>query len=190
MKKAYRKYIKRIIDMLSSITLLILFLPVFIIISFIIKIDSKGSIFYTQTRLGMNKKEFQIYKFRTMKVGADESGTKTLINDCRITRAGKIIRKLSLDELPQLLNVLIGNMSLVGFRPGVLENYTDETMRSKLFDIRPGITGLAQVKGRSNLAYEDRRRLEIEYIETMSFITDIKILVMTVMKIFKNSDVK
>lgn len=181
----YRKFFKRIIDFISSLFLIIILSPILIIISIIIKISSKGNILFVQKRLGENGSEFNIYKFRTMIQGAEKVGTGifTSHDDPRITRIGHLLRKTSLDELPQLLNVLKGDMSLVGPRPPVPyhpRKYEDYPIdQKKRFSVKPGITGYAQVIGRNTLSWDERIKLDVEYIEKMSFILDLKILVKT-----------
>lgn len=182
----YKLFGKRLIDIIISLLAIIILIPVFFIIAIIIKIDSKGPVIYRQKRVGKGARDFYIYKFRTMVVNADEIGpTSTLEGDKRITKIGKILRKLSLDELPQLLNVLKGDMSLVGYRPGVRENYLPEDLESKIFTLRPGITGYAQVNGRSTLTKEEKRKWELKYIEEVSFLTDLKIIYLTGKKVIK-----
>lgn len=181
-KSLYKTFGKRIFDLLVAVCLLILFSPLFIIIAVLIKYDSKGNVIYKQSRVGMNKEAFVIYKFRTMVSNADEIGPKfTSSNDIRITRVGRFLRKTSLDELPQLVNVVLGDMSLVGYRPGVKENYHDLSEKTKNFSLKPGITGYAQINGRSTLNLEKRRYWENKYTEDISFVTDLKILFKTVL---------
>lgn len=181
-KSLYKTFGKRLFDLLAAVCLLILFSPLFIIIAVLIKYDSKGNVIYKQSRVGMNKEAFVIYKFRTMVSNADEIGPKfTSSNDIRITRVGRFLRKTSLDELPQLVNVVLGDMSLVGYRPGVKENYHDLSAKTKNFSLKPGITGYAQINGRSTLNLEERRYWESKYIEDISFATDLKILFKTVL---------
>ena len=181
-KSLYKTFGKRLFDLLAAVCLLILFSPLFIIIAVLIKYDSKGNVIYKQSRVGMNKEAFVIYKFRIMVSNADEIGPKfTSSNDIRITRVGRFLRKTSLDELPQLVNVVLGDMSLVGYRPGVKENYHDLSAKTKNFSLKPGITGYAQINGRSTLNLEERRYWESKYIEDISFATDLKILFKTVL---------
>lgn len=154
----YKKYGKRWIDIVVSFIALILLLPIFLLVGLLIKIDSPGAVIYKQKRVGVGVQDFYIYKFRTMVSNADKIGpTSTKVGDSRVTKIGKILRKLSLDELPQLFNVFLGQMSLVGYRPGVQENYSERDLESRIFYIKPGITGYAQVMGRSNLTREDRK---------------------------------
>jgi len=181
---------KRCIDFLVSLLAIIILIPLFLIMSIIIKLDSRGPVIYKQKRIGKGKRDFFVYKFRTMIVDADKQGpTRTIEGDKRITRVGKYIRKLSLDELPQLLNVIKGDMSLVGYRPGLKENYTQEELNSKLFYYKPGITGLAQVNGRSSLSRVDKRRLEYKYCDCISLKADLKIIFKTVCMVIKREGV-
>ena len=181
----YEQFGKRLGDILLSVVIIVLVSPVYFLASVFIYFDSGFPIFYTQCRVGKYAKDFNVFKFRTMVVNADKLGpTRTLIGDQRITRLGSILRKLSIDELPQLFNVLAGDMSLIGYRPGVRENYESSFLSSKVFNTRPGITGLAQITGRSNLTSEVKRDLELEYVDNISFSGDFKILFSTVYKVF------
>ena len=192
------KIFKRFCDFVFSFLLIIFLIPFFLIIGIIIKIDSKGAIFYVQKRIGKNNKTFSCYKFRTMKPEAkyllkkiliknpnfkDEFiKTRKIINDPRITNIGKFLRFSSLDELPQIINVLKGEMSFIGPRPIVkseIKKYGDDF--EKAFLIKPGISGLWQVSGRNKLSYEKRVELDIYYSENISFRLDIKIFIKTFM---------
>lgn len=188
------KYIKRFFDILISFTALLIIWPVLIIVAVLIKIDSPGSVIFKQKRLGLNGEEFEIYKFRSMCVNAEHTGTGVYSGkgDARVTRVGRIIRATSIDELPQLLNILKGEMSFVGPRPPLtyhpwpIEEYTEEQHR--MFDVRPGITGWAQVNGRKDVEWHHRIELSCWYVENMSLWLDIKIMFMTVFKVLKNED--
>ncbi|WP_243467105.1 sugar transferase [Acetivibrio straminisolvens] len=139
---------------------------------------------YKQKRVGQGGKDFYVYKFRTMYLNADKIGpTITKEGDRRITKVGKILRKLSIDELPQMVNVFLGQMSLVGYRPGVRENYSEADLKSRIFDLKPGITGYAQVMGRSTLTREEKRNWELKYAEDASFLVDLKIILLTIKKV-------
>jgi lipopolysaccharide/colanic/teichoic acid biosynthesis glycosyltransferase len=185
----YKHYVKRSLDFFISFIMIVILLPIFIFVSLFIYVDSGGPIIYKQKRVGKGLVEFYVYKFRTMVVSADKLGpTSTRINDNRITRAGKYLRKLSIDELPQLVNVMKGDMSLIGFRPGVLNNYDKEFLESEVFTTRPGITGLAQVTGRSQLSALKKRELERKYVCKITFIGDLKILYITAVKVFSGSN--
>lgn len=178
--------IKRILDVLISLILVILLSPLFLIISIAIKIDSPGPVFYRQTRTGLNGKDFTLLKFRSMAADNDVYDFKT---GDKITKVGHFIRKTSLDELPQLINIIKGDMSFVGPRPWlpILNDYYTEEQRRR-FLVRPGITGLAQVSGRKDLNIIDRIDLDIKYINEVSLLTDIKIILKTILVIFNSSD--
>lgn len=192
----YAKYIKRVLDLILSLMALIILMPLMIVIAILIKIDSKGPVFFLQERLGKNGKIFKIIKFRTMIVNAENIGDGLKIkseSDNRITRVGKIIRKTSLDELPQLVNVIKGDMSIVGPRPPVTyhpykyEKYSEE--QRERFNVRPGITGLAQVKVRNSASWDERINIDIKYIKEITFINDLKIIVRTVKKVFERENI-
>ncbi len=183
--KIYEKFVKRCLDTIFSLILLIVLSPVFLIIAICIAVSSGLPIIYKQERVGKDRKIFKIYKFRTMINNADKQGTSTKENDARITKIGNILRKTSLDELPQLVNVTKGDMSLVGFRPDVLRETDDLTQ--KKWGTRPGITGAAQVGGRSSLTVSEKHRLEDEYAENITFLNDVRILFKTVTSVIKST---
>ena len=188
------KYIKRALDILFYLTLLILGLIPLLIVALIIKIDSPGEALFKQERLGLGGKTFKIYKFRSMCVGAEKTGSGVYSgkNDARVTRVGKIIRATSIDELPQLINILKGEMSFIGPRPTLtyhpwkLEEYTD--FQKRRFEVRPGVTGLAQINGRKDIPWDRRIEYDVEYVDNMSFMLDFKILLKTIVKVFTMSD--
>lgn len=189
-KNFYRKFGKRQMDILIATPSIIILLPILLLISITIKLDSKGPIIYKQKRVGKSLEEFYIYKFRTMIVNADQIGPKsTKENDRRITKIGNLLRKFSLDELPQLVNVLMGKMSIVGYRPGLKENYTEEELKSMIFFYKPGITGYAQIYGRSAILQQEKRRLEYQYCNEISFVTDFKIIMKTIKIVLKRDGV-
>lgn len=191
----YDKYIKRIIDITFSMLLTFFLLIPFILISVSIRIGSKGPVIFKQERLGKNGKVFKIYKFRTMIDNAENIGTglSTYEGDPRVTRVGSLLRKTSLDEIPQLFNVIKGDMSLVGPRPPVptIPRKFNEYNRKQLmrFKVRPGITGYAQVKGRNSLSWDERIEFDIKYVEKQSVILDFHILFLTAIKVFKKEDI-
>lgn len=188
------KPFKRFCDVVISIIGIVILSPLMLVTAIAIKLESKGPVLFKQTRLGRDAKEFQIYKFRSMCVGAEQMGTGqySFKDDMRVTRVGKIIRATSIDELPQLFNILKGEMSLVGFRPPLtyhpwpIDEYTREQLR--MFKVRPGITGWAQVNGRKGVEWHERIKLNIYYVDHCSLWLDIKILFMTVLKVLKNED--
>jgi len=190
-------FIKRLIDIVVSFVAIVVLSPLFAIISILIKLTSKGPILFKQERIGKNGMVFKIYKFRSMIVNAEKIGDGLSIkseNDNRITKVGKFLRATSLDELPQLINVLIGQMSLVGPRPPVTyhpykgyDNYP--TWAKSRFQMRPGITGLAQVRVRNSVSWDDRIRIDIYYIEKFNIWLDFKIMFMTLLKLFKREHI-
>ena len=185
----YKKFIKRIIDFLLSLITLLLFSPIFIIVAVLVRIKLGSPVFFCQKRPGKDEKIFTIYKFRTMTDKRDESGN-LYSDDIRLTPFGRKLRATSLDELPQLLNVLKGDMAIVGPRPLMVEYLPYYTEEEKLrHAVRPGITGLAQVKGRNSLSWEDKFAFDIQYVKKMSFILDLKIIMETVSKVIKKSDI-
>jgi len=187
--------LKRIIDLVGSVFLLFLFSPFFLLITLFIFIEDKSSPFFLQKRIGKKMIPFKIIKFRTMVMNAEkiDSGIFTNENDNRITRIGKFLRKYSLDELPQVINIVIGNMSFIGPRPPVtyfpynIDEYPEE-YKSR-FDIKPGITGLAQISGRTNLTWPQRFEYDIKYIKEYTIIMDVKIVFKTLINILFRKDV-
>lgn len=178
--------VKRIIDILLSLILLIVLCPLFIIISLIIITDSPGPIFFRQERTGLNGKDFYLIKFRSMAADNDVYNFK---EEDKITKVGKFIRKTSLDELPQLINIIKGDMSFIGPRPWlpILNDYYSHEQK-KRFLVKPGITGLAQVSGRKDLNIVDRIELDVEYVDNISLVLDIKISFKTILVVFNTSD--
>lgn len=178
-----QKAIKRLIDVILSLIVLIVFLPIWIIVAILIKITSEGPILFLQDRPGQHKKIFKVYKFRTMKPGSDKmvKGQEVMKDDDRVTSIGKFLRRTKIDEIPQVLNVLKGEMSLVGHRPeriASLEEYDDEI--SKRLNMKPGMTGLAQVSGNIHLNLKDRYKHDVYYVENYTLWLDIKIIFRTV----------
>lgn len=185
----YRKYIKRIIDFTISLLGLILFSPIFIVFIILLSISNNGKPFFFQKRPGMNEKPFKIFKFKTMNDAKDNKGI--LLSDAeRITKIGKFVRKVSIDELPQLLNVLKGDMSLVGPRPLLPEYlplYND--FQRRRHEEKPGITGWAQVNGRNAISWDEKFEYDIWYINNISFKLDSKILLLTLSKVIKKEGI-
>ena len=182
--------IKRILDILFSAILLVLGAIPLLIVALIIKIDSPGEALFKQERLGLNGKTFKIYKFRSMCVGAEKKGSGVYSgkNDARVTRVGKIIRATSIDELPQLIDILIGNMSLVGPRPERVEHvekYTEDLAEFEYrLKVRGGLTGYAQIYGKYNTSPYDKLQLDLIYIQNYSIFLDIKLILMTIKIMF------
>ena len=188
----YQKIIKRIMDFILSLMGLIILAVPMLIVAVAIKLESKGPVIFKQDRIGYKGNVYKMYKFRSMCVGAEKGGVYSNKTDTRVTKVGKFIRATSIDELPQLVNVLKGDMSLVGFRspltyhPWTWNEYTEE--QKKMFDVRPGITGWAQVNGRKTVEWNRRIELNVWYAENISFVLDIKILFLTIIKVLKNVD--
>ena len=190
----WRKHFKRGTDFLLSLTGLMALSPLLLLIAILIKLESRGPVIFRQKRLGLHGVPFEIYKFRSMCVGAEKqgSGVYSFKGDSRITRVGRIIRATSIDELPQLVNILKGDMALIGPRPALTyhpwpdEQYTEHQKR--MFDVRPGVTGWAQVNGRKEVPWPERIELNIEYVDRLSFAFDAKIFFMTIFKVFTMAD--
>lgn len=181
--------IKRFLDFILSLIAIIIFSWLFILIAILIKIEDGGNILFKQKRIGKNKKEFYIYKFRTMKTTTPKDTPTHLLEnpESYITKIGKFLRKSSLDELPQLFNILLGQMSIVGPRPALWNQYDliAERDKNNSNSILPGLTGWAQVNGRDELPIDVKAAFDGEYVEKMSFLFDIKIIFMTVFSVFK-----
>ena len=192
--RGFYRAVKRFLDVTASFLGLVLLSPLMLAVSILIKIDSRGPVIFRQTRIGRNGKVFEIYKFRSMCVGAEKTGSGVYSGkgDARVTRMGKILRATSIDELPQLLNILKGEMSFVGPRPPLTyhpwkyEEYTD--FQKRMFEGRPGITGWAQVNGRKDVEWHKRIELNVWYVDHMSLLLDIKIMFMTAFKVLTNAD--
>ncbi len=188
------KVVKRAMDFIIALCALIILSPVMLIVAIIIKATSPGPVFFKQKRIGKDGKVFEIYKFRSMCVGAEQQGSGVYSGkgDARVTPIGKIIRATSIDELPQFVNILKGEMSFVGPRPPLTyhpwdySEYSDFQLR--MFEVRPGITGWAQVNGRKGVEWNHRIELNVWYVDNISLLLDIKILFMTVFKVLKNED--
>ena len=181
--KKFQKAVKRLLDIIISLIVLIIFFPVWVIVAILIKVTSPGPVFFLQDRPGQYRKIFKVYKFRTMKPGSEKmiKGKEVMLDDDRITSIGRFLRRTKIDEIPQVLNVLKGEMSLVGPRPeriASLEAYDDEI--SKRLNMRPGMTGLAQVSGNIYLNLQDRYKLDVYYVENFSLWLDIKIIFRTI----------
>lgn len=186
------KYIKRLLDIMISFLGLLITMPILILVAILIKLDSKGPIIFKQDRIGKNGKVFKMYKFRSMTVGAEKGGVYESKNDARVTRVGKVIRKLSIDELPQFVNILKGDMSVIGPRPVLTYHpwkYNEySTEQLKRFNVRPGVTGYAQVNGRKDVEWNKRIELDIHYVNNLSFWLDTKIFFKTIINVLLMKD--
>jgi len=189
----YRKYIKRIIDFILSFIAIVIFSPFLLLIAILIKLDSEGPVLFKQKRIGMHKTHFYMLKFRTMRIDSPKDVPTHLLEnpDQWITKMGKILRKTSLDELPQLFNIIKGEMSIIGPRPALWNQYDLIAERDKYGanDVRPGLTGWAQVNGRDELPIEAKARYDGEYVQKMSFMFDLKCLLKTVVSVIKGEGV-
>ena len=185
----YQKYVKRFLDILLSLLALIIASPLFLILSVWIKLDSKGPVFFRQKRIGIHRTTFEILKFRSMRTDTPHDMATPLLNnpDQWITRAGRFLRKTSLDELPQLINILRGEMSIIGPRPALWNQYDLVELREACGanDVVPGLTGWAQINGRDTISVEEKARLDGEYASKISFSMDLKCLFRTVAVVLK-----
>jgi undecaprenyl phosphate N,N'-diacetylbacillosamine 1-phosphate transferase len=180
----YSRYIKRPMDFTLSLLAIIFLSPVILIVAILVRIKHGSPIFFRQARPGLNEKIFMMYKFRTMTDEKDENG-EFLPNHLRITKFGKFLRSSSLDELPELFNILKGDMSIIGPRPllvGYLPLYNEK--QRKRHDVRPGLSGLAQINGRNTITWEQKFEYDVEYVNNISFIKDIEIILKTIFKAF------
>ena len=180
------RYFKRVIGFVISLIGFIVLIPVFLILIVCIKFDSKGPILFKQRRIGLHKKEFNILKFRTMRIDTPKDTPTHLLEnpDMYITRVGKLLRKTSLDELPQIINIIKGEMSIVGPRPLLtqyLPLYSEE--QKKRHDVRPGLTGWAQINGRNSITWTEKFNLDVWYVKNRNFLLDLKIIFLTVKKV-------
>lgn len=195
--KKFNLILKYVIDLIASLLGILITSPLLILIAIAIKLTSKGPVFFKQERLGKNGEPFKIIKFRTMVVNAEKIGDGLTVkseNDNRITKIGRVLRATSLDELPQFINILKGEMSLVGPRPPVtyfpyegISNYPD--WAKKRFMMRPGVTGLAQVTVRNSVNWDERIRVDNEYIDNFNIWLDINIILKTIIKLFKPENI-
>ncbi|KYG60246.1 hypothetical protein AY633_04105 [Planococcus maritimus] len=187
--RIYKKFIKRLIDLVFSLMAIIVLSPVYIVVALLVRVNLGSPVIFKHKRPGLNEEVFPMYKFRSMTNEKDENGN-LLPNNLRHTKFGKILRSSSLDELPGFLNVLKGEMSLVGPRPlliDYLDLYNEE--QKKRHNVRPGLTGYAQVNGRNTIGWEEKFNHDLFYVENVSLLLDIKIIFMTVVKIIKRSDI-
>ena len=186
----YKPFFKRFYDIVLSGLALLVLSPLLLVLIVLGAIKMKGNPFFTQLRPGKNEKIFKLIKFRTMTCEKDENGN-LLPDEKRLTKYGRILRSTSLDELPELLNIFIGNMSIVGPRPQLVRDmvFMNETQRRR-HSVRPGLTGLAQVNGRNNMTWEKKFEYDLQYIEKITLWKDVKIIFQTVFKVLKRSDVE
>lgn len=185
----YRNFFKRILDFICSLIGFIILLPIFLFLTIFLTIANNGKPFFFQQRPGKNNKIFEVVKFRTMNDKKDAQGNLLSDKD-RLTSLGRFIRKTSLDEIPQLINVIKGDMSLVGPRPLLLEYlplYNEEQIRRH--EVRPGITGWAQINGRNAISWKDKFELDVWYVDNISISLDIRILLLTILKVFKSEGI-
>lgn len=185
----YRKYIKHPMDFVLSLIAILLLSPVFLVIAVLVRINLGSPVIFKQKRPGLNEKIFTLYKFRTMTNERNESG-ELLPDGERLTKFGSWLRTISLDELPELFNILKGDMSIVGPRPLLVQYlplYNEQQRRRH--EVRPGLTGLAQVNGRNAISWEDKFDYDVEYVENISFFLDLKIIAKTFSKVFKREGI-
>ncbi|MBO4293512.1 MAG: sugar transferase [Clostridia bacterium] len=185
----YAKYVKRIFDFTLSLFALIVLSPIMIILYILVRIKLGNPVIFKQMRPGKDEKIFKLYKFRTMTDEKDEQGN-LLPDEVRLTKFGKFLRSTSLDELPELINIIKGDMAIVGPRPLLvkyIEFYTDKEKHRH--DVRPGLTGLAQVNGRNLLNWNERFKKDLEYVNNVTLLGDIKIVFLTIKKVFKHEDI-
>lgn len=185
----YKKHIKRLVDICCALAALVVFWWLYIIIAILVRVKLGSPILFKQKRPGKDEKIFELYKFRTMTDEKDENG-KLLPDSVRLTNFGKFLRKTSLDELPEAFNILKGDMSVIGPRPLLVEYLPYYTEREKLrHTVRPGLSGLAQISGRNLIDWEERLKIDVEYVENVTFINDVKIILKTALKMIKREDV-
>lgn len=189
----YARCLKRVLDFVLSLCALIVLFPIFLIIALWIKVDSKGPVFFQQKRVGIGQRHFHILKFRTMRTDAPHDMPTHLLSnpDAFITKSGHFLRKTSLDELPQIINILKGEMSIVGPRPALWNQYDliEEREKYKANDVRPGLTGWAQVNGRDELEIPVKAKLDGEYVQRLSFAMDVKCFLKTIANVLSHKGV-
>lgn len=185
----YRKFVKRLLDIIISLTALVVLSPVLLVVAVLVRCKLGSPIIFHQDRPGLHEKVFRLYKFRTMTDARDEQGN-LLSDEIRLTKFGKMLRATSLDELPELWNILKGDMSLIGPRPLLvryLPRYNEEQRHRH--DVKPGLTGWAQVNGRNAISWEEKFAYDVEYVKKMNFLFDMKILCLTVYKVIQRADI-
>ncbi|MFR5766181.1 MAG: sugar transferase [Clostridia bacterium] len=185
----YAKYIKRTLDLILSLMALIVLMPLMIIIGILVRINLGSPIIFKQKRPGKNEKVFTLYKFRTMTDKRDIDGN-LLPDEYRLTKFGKFLRSTSLDELPELINIIKGDMAIVGPRPQLIKDMLFMTKEQRRrHSVRQGLTGLAQINGRNNITWEEKLEYDLRYIENITFVEDTKIILKTILKVFKRDDI-
>lgn len=185
----YAKYIKRILDLTLSLMALIVLMPLMIIIGILVRINLGSPIIFKQKRPGKNEKIFTLYKFRTMTDKRNIDGN-LLPDEYRLTKFGKFLRSTSLDELPELINIIKGDMAIVGPRPQLIKDMLFMTKEQRRrHSVRQGLTGLAQINGRNNITWEEKLEYDLRYIENITFVEDTKIILKTILKVFKRDDI-
>lgn len=190
----YKRFVKRLIDVIVAFLMLVLLSPLLLILAVLVMLTSSGDVIFKQERIGKGAVVFKMYKFRSMKENSEHTGSGVYSGkgDDRVTGVGRFLRATSLDELPQLINILRGDMSFIGPRPPLtyhpwhIDEYTEEQKR--MFEVRPGLSGWAQVHGRKCVEWNERIRMNVWYVDHVSFLLDLKILFMTVVKVFSNAD--
>jgi len=185
----YKKFIKRMLDLVVALVFFTVLSPIFLMVMFLLSIANKGNPFFVQVRPGKDEQNFKIIKFKTMNDQKDEMGN--LLPDAkRLTKIGSFVRKTSLDEIPQLINIIIGDMSIVGPRPLLLKYLPYYTKEERVrHSVRPGITGLAQINGRNTVRWDDRLALDVQYVKNITFMGDAKIIYKTVLKVIKSENI-
>lgn len=193
MKDVYQKVVKRWLDFILSLATILVSWPFLFLLMILIKVDSKGPVFFTQKRVGINKTHFEIYKFRTMSIDTPKDVPTHLLQNPEqyITKMGKFLRRTSLDELPQIFNILKGDMSIIGPRPALWNQFDLIAERDKYHanDLRPGLSGWAQINGRDELPIDVKAKYDGEYVERLSFMFDVEILLKTVSKVLNRDGV-
>lgn len=185
----YNSFLKRLIDLAFSLIAIIILSPIFFLVALLVRLKLGSPVLFKQNRPGLNGKIFTMYKFRTMTDEKNEKG-ELLPNSIRLTKFGKILRSTSLDELPGLINVLKGDMSLIGPRPLLVEYLPLYNEKQKMrHNVKPGLSGLAQVNGRNAITWEKKFEYDIKYVQEISFILDLKIIIKTIVKVLKRSDI-
>jgi undecaprenyl phosphate N,N'-diacetylbacillosamine 1-phosphate transferase len=185
----YRRYIKRLMDLCISLVAIIFLSPIFLVVTILVKIKLGSPVIFKQQRPGLNEKIFTLYKFRTMTNERDENG-ELLPDSVRLNKFGKFLRSTSLDELPELVNILKGDMSIVGPRPQLVKDMVFMSPKQRQrHSVLPGLTGWAQINGRNSITWEEKLELDLEYIRKINFLMDLKIICVTIVKVFKRDGV-